>query len=102
MGHFLPLVDFVGPATLGVMIPLIIFMIPIIAILTSHQRKMAEIIHGTGQPVDARLGHELEAMRRELSEVKMLLHQQSIAIDNLAPRLSPPSDITKRLENVAQ
>ncbi len=95
-----PFAQFPGPETLGVLVPIVIFMIPIVAILTSHQRKMAELMRPTGGQIDQRLGYEIETMRRELAEVKTLLHQQAIAIDNLAPRLSPPADINQRLENV--
>lgn len=59
----------------------LVFMIPIIAILTHHQRKMAELIHGTNRtplpaPVDANVVNELVRLRE-------LVAQQSIAIDNL-------------------
>jgi len=54
------------------------FGIPIVAILTHHQRKMAELIHGgqRNQAIDQGLAQELAAMRQALA-------QQSIAIDNL-------------------
>jgi hypothetical protein len=102
MPLLLPLADLFSPASLGVMIPIMIFMIPIIAILTGHQRKMAEIMHGNNASVDPRIGYEIEALRRELAEVKTLLHQQAIAIDNIAPRLAPRSEIANRLENVGR
>ena len=55
----------------------LVFGIPIIAILTHHQRKMAELIHG-GQrnQQDNNLASEIMALRQALA-------QQSIAIDNL-------------------
>lgn len=55
----------------------LVFGIPIIAILTHHQRKMAELIHG-GQrnQQDTNLANEIMALRQALA-------QQSIAIDNL-------------------
>jgi len=89
-----------GPEMAGLIVPVVIFMIPIIAILTSHQRKMAELMRPSGQPVDARVVYEIEALRREVTELKTLLHQQAIAIDNIAPRLAPPTDVASRFENI--
>jgi hypothetical protein len=62
-------------------IPIVIFMIPIIAILTSHQRKMAELLHGSRQ--NNLPSPEVEMLRREVQELKQIVHQQTIAIDNL-------------------
>ena len=95
----LPLAFF-GPE---LVVPVIIFMIPIVAILTSHQRKMAEIYQQRGpQPgFDPTVAMQVDALRREVGELKQLMHQQAIAIDNLAPRLMPP-DVTDRLENVSR
>lgn len=71
-----------------------IMLIPIVAILTSHQRKMAEIIHGRQQQ---QLGHDplaaqrMSAIEHELAEVKELLKSQTIALDNLASRQTQAS-----------
>lgn len=86
--------------TIALLIPIIIFMILIIAILTAHQRKMAEIVHSqknAGQP------GEIEALRREIYELKQLVHQQAIAMDNFVsrqamPPATPPVDLSQRLD----
>lgn len=71
------------------LIPIIIFLIPIIAILTNHQRKMAELIHGSkGNPNSA---GEIEALRREVQELKQVVHQQTLAIDNISRYQLPSS-----------
>lgn len=71
------------------LIPIIIFMIPIVAILTHHQRKMAELIHGSkGQ---GHSGQEIEALRREVQELKQIVHQQTLAIDNISRYQLPSS-----------
>ncbi len=63
-------------------IPIVMFMIPIVAILTHHQRKMAELLHGNRQ--SANLSNaEVEGLRREVQEIKQILHEQTIAIDSL-------------------
>ena len=69
----------VEPGHLALMIPIIIFMIPIVGILTAHQRKMAEIIHARQQIAP----DEIAALRQEMAELKELMHQQAIAMDNL-------------------
>ena len=62
-------------------IPIVLFMIPIVWILTSHQRKMAELLHGTRQ--NNLPNPEVDMLRREVQELKQIVHQQTIAIDNL-------------------
>jgi hypothetical protein len=81
--------------SIAILIPVLIFMIPIIAILTSHQRRMAEIVHGgkNGNPGD------IDALRREIHELKQLVHQQAISIDNLLARQqsATPPEIPTRI-----
>jgi hypothetical protein len=63
------------------LIPIVLFMIPIVWILTYHQRKMAELMHGSGS--NALPNPEINELRREVQELKQVVHQQTIAIDNL-------------------
>ena len=59
-------------------------MIPIVAILTNHQQKMARILHGQeGQSVPTGMP-QVEQLRYEVNELKQALAQQTIAIDSLA------------------
>lgn len=61
----------------GIIIPIVALMIPIVAMLTRHQQKMAEILNqGRGDH------SEIEALRREVAELKSLVQNQTIAIDN--------------------
>lgn len=65
-----------GPESLAI---LAVFSIPIVAILTAHQRKMAQLIHGTQGPRE-----EVEALRREVTELRNLVYQQAIKLDSLS------------------
>jgi len=80
------------------MIPILALMIPIVAILVSHQQKMAQIIHGAqrNQVPNA----EIEALRREVRELKEIVHQQTIAVDGMQGRQLPPSGVAERLSEV--
>jgi hypothetical protein len=65
---------------LALAIPLgLCVVLPIVAILTAHQRKMAEIYARTAvqQP-----NPEISQLRDEIRELKMLVHQQAIALDS--------------------
>lgn len=68
-------------------IPLLALMIPIIVVLTNHQRKMAELIHkGQNEPnVNAALLHELQSLRAEVSQLKESVNIQALALDDLKP-----------------
>ena len=58
------------------------FSVPIVWILTVHQRRMAEIIHrGRGQANDS------EALANELRELRQAVHQQTIAMDSLSTEI---------------
>lgn len=59
----------------------ILFMIPIVAILTQHQQKMAKILRENAANDRS---HETESLRREVEALRQLVLQQTIAIDNLA------------------
>ncbi|MBS1721572.1 MAG: hypothetical protein JSS66_01050 [Armatimonadetes bacterium] len=81
----------------------LVFMIPIIAILTAHQRKMAELIHGRRQDnQNAVGGHDrMSDLEREIIELKDLVRRQTIALDDLRaqnhPAPPPTEDISTRL-----
>lgn len=67
-------------------IPIIIFLIPIVAILTSHQRKMAEIYQNKNTQADPNLMHEMHQIKAELAQLRQLVGDQTIALDNLQSR----------------
>lgn len=60
------------------------FSVPVVWILTAHQRKMAEIIHGMRGKEAA---SNNEAMAIEMQQLRQALHQQTIALDSLATEL---------------
>ncbi|NUQ77606.1 MAG: hypothetical protein HUU21_29055 [Polyangiaceae bacterium] len=76
----------------AISIPIFALMIPIVAILTHHQRKMAELIHGRG--MDESAAREVAALRAEVQELKQVVQSQIIAMDALTHRsemaASPP------------
>lgn len=73
----------------AISIPIFALMIPIVAILTHHQRKMAELIHRRG--VDDTAVREVAALRAEVHELKHLLQTQIIAMDGLTQRSELPA-----------
>lgn len=75
---------------------LMVFGIPIIAILTSHQQKMARLFAENHQ--NANLSNpETQALRAEVRELKELVLQQSIALDNLHRPLPADADVQRRV-----
>jgi hypothetical protein len=71
-------------------IPLLIFMIPIIAILTSHQRKMAELIHrGSGE--NNNTNALIAGLQREVYELRQMVNQHAVALDDLGMNRSLPN-----------
>lgn len=68
-------------------IGLVVFLIPIIAILTSHQQKMARIFRENQATGDT---NDIAALRSEIARLTQAVHQNTIAIDALAQRQSQP------------
>lgn len=68
------------------MIPILALMIPIVAILTAHQRHMAQILH---QNRDSGVGQEVQRLSDEIQALKELVHQQALALDSATSRLYP-------------
>lgn len=68
---------------------------PIIFILTKHQQKMAQLVNER---------HRLEMpqpdVHRQLAELTQLVHQQSIAIDNLSRQQLQAGSTHERLSGV--
>jgi hypothetical protein len=61
------------------LIPVTALMIPVVAIFTHHQQKMAQILNQ-----NAGDHNEIAALRKEIAELKSLVHQQAITLDNIA------------------
>jgi len=86
--------DDIIPLVLGA----IFFMIPIVAILTSHQQKMAKIMR---QNADTSSNAQIEQMRVEMEALRQLVMQQTIAIDNLSSQQRahvPAPPVAERLQ----
>lgn len=88
------------PEVIAAMGLVVAMFIPIVAILVKHQQKMAEIIHRSA-PAD----QQGESLRREVEDLKRLLHQQAIQMDSLLhsqrSAVAPPqsTELSSRLES---
>jgi hypothetical protein len=85
--------QFAGGNQLVYMIPvamfIIIFMVPIVAILTDHQRKMAKMLRESQPSALA----EIEALRLEVAELRQLIAQQTFSLVDVRSQvkiLPPP------------
>ncbi len=83
--------------TLALMIPIIAigapFLMVIVGQMAKHQREMAELYHRNVQPAaDARV----DALQRDVADLKDLVHQQTIALDRMGAPL-PTVDVQDRV-----
>ncbi|MCE9557481.1 MAG: hypothetical protein K8R88_00875 [Armatimonadetes bacterium] len=77
---------------------LMVFGVPMMAILTHHQRKMAELMHSRANQADAipQLAGELQMLREEVRSLRDQMNQQILKSDypsaeqNLQGRQTPP------------
>jgi hypothetical protein len=73
------LLAYLGPEMIAVFIPVIAMCIPIVVVLTKHQQKMAELLHGN-QGSNA---EETYRLRAEVNQLRDLVARQTIALDDL-------------------
>ena len=72
----------------AVTVPIALFSVPIIWILSIHQRKMAEIIHGSKAASNQA---EIAALQQQMEELRQVVGQQTFAVEDLRSRVALPS-----------
>jgi cell division protein FtsB len=77
---------------------LLIFGIPIIAILTEHQRKMAQLIHKNSRR-DETQNAELARLQEEVRELRERVNQLVIAQDDRSSLHTTPPQIPNEIQD---
>ena len=79
---------------------MMVFGIPIVAILTAHQRKMTKLIHGQNKPamVDLNTQRQLELMQAQIGELRGMIQEHIINND----RASIVSQIPPAMPTIEQ
>jgi uncharacterized protein YlxW (UPF0749 family) len=80
---------------------LLVFGIPIIAILTEHQRKMAQLIHRSSRRDETRAS-EITALQNEVKELRERVNMLMIAQDDQRARLTTSSTTPPAIPNEVQ
>ena len=96
----LPFAGLPGPDELGVLIPIIALLIPIVVILTRHQMRMAALIHGRTIDQHDNILPAVEnnsQLSEEVRQLRELMHQQTIALDNLRQEVGSSQMLNERL-----
>lgn len=78
-----------------VLIPLAAIVVGGVKALASHQVKMARIIHGTDQVLVN--PQETSELREEVRQLRELMHQQTIALDNLTQEVRGAQNVQERI-----
>ena len=70
-----------------------VFSIPIVAILSNHQRKMAQLINERHQQqaVNPQIAAELGQLRAEVARLRDVVNQQVLASDRAIGYMAPPA-----------
>ena len=85
---------------LGVLIPFVALLIPIVAILSKHQMKMAALIHGKVIDHNDNIVPIVEnnsQLSEEVRQLRELMHQQAIALDNLRDEVRSSHGLQERV-----
>jgi hypothetical protein len=84
--------------------PVLVFALVVVMIivkqLLSHQRQMTALIHRVDQQQTP--NHDSLKMQQDMMDLKQLVHQQAIAIDNLSGKLDSVANsnpVQERLTN---
>ncbi|QYK53829.1 MAG: hypothetical protein KF824_02790 [Fimbriimonadaceae bacterium] len=79
---------------------MMVFGIPIAAILTHHQRKMAELIHGKqaeAQQMNPAIMHEIQSLRGEVARLRDQVNSQTLELEDLRSPHIAAQDMSQRL-----
>ncbi len=96
-----------GDSIVGLASVILVFAIPLVAILSKHQRSMAELMRqqmpGHNQNNDA-LQQEIRMLRAETQDLKDLVRQQMIMMDSqtVAAKNNTLTQGTNELQEIAQ
>jgi hypothetical protein len=75
-----------------------VFSVPLVWVLTTHQRKMAEIIHRTREN---QLNANNDTVSQEVRELRQMVFQQAIALDNLTSEIKKTQLQASQSENLS-
>jgi hypothetical protein len=82
------------PAVIGVMTGFcLVVVVPIVAMLLTHQRRMAELLNGKREQQEVAESQRIAALEAEVARLKQQLAVNIIAVDDhrtVAERLAPP------------
>ncbi len=78
----------------GLVAIVMIFGLPMVGMLLKHQRKMAEMFQTQAQLAP---NPEVQALREEVWELRTLVHEQTIALDNLSRPIPTDGRIQDRV-----
>ena len=71
----------------------LVVVLPIVALLLNHQRRMAEFLHGQGARHNQATDVRLEQLTNEIAELRTIVHQLMINSDG-PPVLSNQSQVS--------
>lgn len=82
------------PAIIGVLTGFcLVVVVPIVGMLLTHQRRMAELIRGKQDDQRVASDHRLDRMEQEIGQMRQLLAENILAFDdrrNAHPAAPPP------------
>jgi hypothetical protein len=91
----------IGIEYIGVLIPIVALMIPIVAIWTGHQRKMLEMRLMLQQGAQGANSAETERLRQEFQMLRESLTAHAMSVDeNMKVLASRVSNVENRLGSV--
>ena len=83
------------PEQLVFFIPILIFLIPIIAILTSHQQKMASMIHG--RQVESTDNNRTQGLEDEVRRLQATVNSLTLTVESLRDDLKVTQELSSRV-----
>ncbi len=90
------------PGTLGVLTGFgLLVIVPIVSMLLSHQRRMAELVRGSNDDRDTKSQERIDRLEREVAQLRQQLTDNILAFDDRRHVAAPvePPPIPERLSN---
>lgn len=84
---------------LGIMLAALALVIPIVAILSTHQQKMAQILRENNVPNINSNADEVAMLRAELGQMRQQMNQMAITLDDVRTG-SQKTEVRDRINDV--
>jgi uncharacterized protein YlxW (UPF0749 family) len=81
-----------------IFVPMFLFLIPIVVILTRHQQKMTELMHRGSLPQPHQTNGDLQSIQYDVQQLKSMVSTLAMSVDSLKDEVRSSNSIQDRVK----